>query len=230
MELTDLITVVIASAASFIVLFLLTKLMGKRQVSQLSMFDYINGITIGSIAAEMATSLQSDFLKPLVAMIIYALFEILVSYLGCKSIRLRKFLNGKPLKLLDNSKIYYSNFKKAKLDVNEFLELCRGAGYFDISKIEAAYLEPNGKLSILPISSDRPATPADLNLNVKKEKPTIPVIIDGNILKENLKLTGNEETWLKKQLNSQSISQIADVFLAICDNNNKLSVYKKESN
>ncbi len=228
MELNDILTVIIASAASFIVLFLLTKLMGKRQISQLSMFDYINGITIGSIAAEMATSLQSDFLKPLIAMIIYALFEILVSYLGCKSIYLRKFLNGKPLKLLDNNKIYYNNFKKAKLDINEFLELCRGAGYFDISKIETAYLEPNGTLSILPVSSDRPTTPADLNLTVQKDRPTIPVIMDGNILKENLKIAGKEETWLKKQLNSQNISQISDVFLASCDSNNNLSIYKKE--
>lgn len=230
MELNDILTVVIASASSFIILFLLTKLMGKRQISQLSMFDYINGITIGSIAAEMATSLQSDFLKPLIAMIIYALFEILVSYLGCKSIYLRKFLNGKPLKLLDNNKIYYNNFKKAKLDINEFLELCRGAGYFDISKIETSYLEPNGTLSILPVSSDRPATPADLNLTVQKDRPTIPVIMDGNILKENLKIAGKEETWLKKQLNSQNISQISDVFLATCDSNNNLSIYKKEPN
>ena len=224
----ELLNIVLTSIGSVVVLFILTKLMGKRQLSQLSMFDYINGITIGSIAAEMATSLEDDFLKPLLAMVIYALFSILISYVSCKSIVLRKFLSGEPLVLMKNGKIYENNLKKAKLDIDEFLVQCRNSGYFDVSNIEEALLEPNGKISFLPISKQRPVTPQDLNLSVPKDAFVINVIVDGNIMKENLKYTGNEEKWLKKQLDKQGISRVEDVFLATWDYYNNFKAYLKK--
>ena len=93
----DLLNIALTSIGSIIVLFLLTKLIGNRQMSELNMFDYINGITIGSIAAEMATSLEGDFLKPLLAMIIYGVVTVLISILANKNIKLRRFFNGKTL-------------------------------------------------------------------------------------------------------------------------------------
>lgn len=221
----ELLTVFLTSLGSIIALFLLTELMGKKQMAQLSMFDYIIGITIGSIAAEMATSLEDDFLKPLLAMVIYALAAILISYVSCKSLKLRKIFTGKPLILFENKKLYKDNLKKAKLDLSEFLIQCRTSGYFDISNIDTAILEANGKLSFLPVSSHRPATPTDLNVDVAQEKMPANIIFDGVLLKENLKYTGNDENWLKKQLKEQGASKIEDVFLATCDNNNKLTVY-----
>lgn len=221
------LTVVLMSLGSVIILFLLTKLMGKRQIAELSMFDYINGITIGSIAAEMATSLEDDFLEPLIAMVVYAIVSIIISLLSCKSLKIRNFLIGKPLVLIDNGKLVRNNLKKSKLDLSEFLTQCRTSGYFDISKIDTAIMESNGKISFIPISSDRPATPNDFKINVSQEKMPINIILDGVLLKDNLKRTGNEENWLYKQLKNQKISKISEIFLAMCDSNNNLIVFKK---
>lgn len=223
-----LLNVFLSSVASVVILFILTKLMGKRQLSQLSMFDYINGITIGSIAAEMATSLEDDIWEPLIAMVVYAMFAILISYVSCKSLTLRKFFTGKPLFLMKNGKISKKNLKKAKLDIDEFLVQCRNSGYFDISNIDIALLESNGKISFLPVSDQRPVTPADLNLNVAKEGIVTSLIIDGKLLKENLEYVGKEEKWLKKQLDGLGISKIGDVFLATCDCNGKFNAYLKD--
>lgn len=197
-------------------------------MSQLSMFDYINGITIGSIAAEMATSLEDDFLKPLVAMIIYGIVAVLISLLTSKSIKFRRIVSGKSLILYDNNKLFYNNLKKAKMDIDEFLIQCRNNGYFNLSDIQTAILESNGKVSFLPVSYKRPINPKDMNLSPEKENILINVILDGKILKENLKETGNDEIWLKKQLKTQNNINLADVFLATCDSNNNLQVFKKE--
>lgn len=225
----ELINVVLASLGSVIVLFLLTKLMGYRQMSQLSMFDYINGITIGSIAAEMATSLEDDFLKPLIAMVIYGGVAILISVITSKSIKFRRIISGKSLILYDNQKLYQDNLKKSKLDIDEFLIQCRNNGYFNLSDIQTAILESNGKISFLPVSSKRPANPQDLNLKPQEESIQINVILDGKILDENLKETGNDEVWLRKQLKAQKDIKLSDVFLATCDRNNKLQIFKREA-
>lgn len=121
----DLLKIVALSLGSVIFLFILTKLMGNKEMSQLSMFDYIIGITIGSIAAEMATALESDFMQPLVAMAVYAVVSIIISVLSYKSLKFRRISSGVSLILLDNGEIYRDNLKKAKLDLNEFLMQCR---------------------------------------------------------------------------------------------------------
>ena len=222
----ELVYIFFTSLGSAVVLFILTKIMGNREMSQLSIFDFVTAITIGSIAAEMATNIE-EFMKPLIAMIVYALLSILISFSTCKSIKLRRFLTGKSLILLENGKLYEKNFKKARLDVNDFLTQCRNQGYFNIDNLQAAILEPNGKISFLPLSSQRPVTPKDLNLIPPEEKPLINVVIDGKILDDNLKLTGNNEKWLNNQLHEQGINKLTDVFLATCNDKNNLSVYVK---
>jgi uncharacterized membrane protein YcaP (DUF421 family) len=224
----ELVYIAIVSIGSIITLFILTKILGDREMSELSMFDYINSITIGSIAAEMATSLEGDFLKPLVAMIVYAAVSFSISYLTCKSIKVRRFFEGRTLLLYQNGQIYEKNLLKAKIDVNEFLSMCRVNGYFNLEEIHSAFLESNGKLSILPVTANRPVTPADLKVNVTQEFPLANVILDGHILNENLKSTGKDEKWLAKQLSSQGVKDIKEVMLASCDNSeNPLNVYVK---
>lgn len=224
----ELVHIAIVSIGSIITLFILTKILGDREMSELSMFDYINSITIGSIAAEMATSLEGDFLKPLVAMLIYASISFLISYLTCKSIKIRRFFEGHTLLLYQKGQIYEKNLLKAKIDVNEFLSMCRVSGYFDIEDIHSAFLESNGKLSILPMSAKRPVTPTDLNLNPAQEFPLASVILDGHILEQNLKSTGKDEKWIAKQLSNQGVKDVKKVMLATCDNSEKpLNVYVK---
>lgn len=223
----DILKIISLSFSSLVILFILTKLMGNREMSQLTMFDYIVGITIGSIAAEMSTSLESNFMEPVVAMIVYGLVTVFISYITCKSLNLRRFFTGRSRILFDNGKLYRKNFKSAKIDLNDFLMECRINGYFNLSDIQTAILEPNGKVSFLPKSSKRPATPEDLNLSPSEENVVINVILDGVLLKENLSKTGNNINWLENNLKNQGINDIKKVFLATCDNQNNLSVYIK---
>lgn len=223
----EYLTIVYQALFSAVALFLLTKLMGYRQVSQFGMFDYINGITIGSIAAEMAIDLDGNYLKPLVAMVVYTVFVVLLSKISQNSIPLRRLINGKAIVLYQNGELYNENLKKAKMDVDEFLVECRISGYFDLSQIESAVLEPNGKISFLPVTEERPATPKDLGIMPTQEEMFANVIIDGHLLEYNLKHIGRDKNWLNQQLEGQNIKKIEDVFLAICDKQGNFHVYPK---
>lgn len=219
--------IIALSIGSVATLFILVKLIGNKQLSQLSMFDYVNGITIGSIAAEMSTSLENSFFQPLTAMVVYGLAAVAISYFSQKSIKVRRFISGTATILVENGKIYEENLKKARLDVNEFLMQCRNSGYFNVADLQSAILEPNGRISFLPKSDIRPLTPGDLSLSPPQEKVVANVIMDGKVMEGNLRHTGNDIQWLKKQLKSQGIGSVKEVFLATCDDQNELSVYVK---
>ena len=210
---------------SIIVLFILCKLMGNKQMSQLTLFDYIIGITIGSIAAEMATSLEDNFIEPLLAMIVYATVSILISLISCRSLHFRSFMEGKTYILYDNGILYKRNFKKAKLDINEFLMQCRIAGYFNLSQLQTAILESNGHISLLPLSSSKPLTAGDMNINLNQEKIILDLILDGRVLIENLAKAGHSQDWLIEESKKQGFGNIKDIFLATYDGEN-LSIYK----
>ena len=195
----DILKIIVLSISSLVVLFLLTKLIGNREMSQLTMFDYIVSITIGSIAAEMATSLENNYMEPLVAMVVYGLVTVLISYITCKSLKMRRFFTGRSKILLDNGKLYRKTFKSAKIDLNDFLMECRVNGYFNLSDIQTAILEPNGKISFLPKVLKRPTTPEDLNLSPEQENIVTNIILDGIILKENLSKTREQFELARKQ-------------------------------
>ena len=225
----EVLYIIALSLGASLAIFVLTKLMGYRQLSQMSMFDYIIGITIGSIAAEMATSLEDHFMQPLVAMIVYALTAFFLACITSKSVKARRVIEGKPLVLLNNGELYRHNLKKAKIDVTEFLTQCRVNGYFDVSKLQSAVIEGNGKISFLPKASDRPVTPSDMQLKPSEDFMVANVILDGKIMEDNLKQTGNDEKWLKKQIRAHGAKNIEDVLLATCDMSNKVTVYLKNN-
>lgn len=211
----EILQVFITSMASITVLFLLTKLMGKQQVSELSMFDYITGISIGSIAAEMATELENP-LHSLIAMVVYAVSALCVSLITNRWIKSRRLLSGSPAILMNNGKIYRENMKREHMDINELIMKCRNQGYFDLSTVQTVIMESNGALSILPVSTERPATPNDLGLSPQQEIMQIPVIMEGRICEENLKHEGKDKIWLKKELDRQGYSSEKDIMLAMC--------------
>lgn len=218
----------LTTLGSFGILFLVAKFIGHKQIAQLDFFDYITGITIGSIAAEMATELEKPW-KPLVAMVIYGGITLLLSVISNKFPRTRKYLNGTPTILMDHGKLYYENLKKARLDLSEFMVMCRQQGYFDLTNIQTAIFEYNGKLTILPVSSQRPATPNDMNLVPEQELLFTELIMDGRILDDNLKRMGLDLSWLNKQLKQRHIYSPQDVLLAVCDRNLKFVLYEKSS-
>lgn len=201
--------------------------MGHKQIAHLDFFDYITGITIGSIAAEFATELEDPW-KPLIAMTIYTIATLLLGIIARKFPRTRKYLNGTSRIIMNNGKLYRENLKKAKLDLNEFLVMCREQGYFDLSSIQTALFEYNGKLTILPNSSRRPTTPEDLQLKPEQETLFAEIIMDGRILEKNLQNIGFDLNWLSKQLQQHGIRSHQDVFLAVCDKNQNICFYKKE--
>lgn len=221
----DFLTICLTSLGSFAALFLIAKVIGHKQIAQLDFFDYTTGITIGSIAAEMATEIEQPW-KPLTAMILFGGVSILLSIISNKFPRSRKYLNGTPTILLDHGKLYRENLKKARLDLSEFMVMCRQQGYFDLSNIQTAVYEYNGKLSILPVSSQRPATPNDMSLAPEQELLFTELIMDGRIMESNLKRMGLDLIWLDHQLKQQHIRSAKDVFLALCDQNLKFIVFE----
>lgn len=223
----DIVKVILTSLLSVISLFIIAKILGHKQVAQLDFFDYITGITIGSIAAELATELEKPW-KPLIAMIIYGIAAVCLSILTNKLPRSRRFINGTPTILMNDGKLYRKNLKKSKLDLSEFMMLCREQGYFDLNEIQTAVFEHNGKLTILPYSANRPATPADLQLHPEPASINTEVIMDGRIMDENLKKMGLDTTWLDRQLKAQGYHNAKEIFLGLCDKNNKLSLFANE--
>lgn len=220
----DFLLVAFWSAASIGVLFLLTKLMGHKQVYQMTVFDYAVGITIGSIAAEMATELETPW-KPLLAMTVYGAADYLISVLTSRSRTVRKQLSGTPVVLLNDGKLYRESFCKAKLDLDEFLSACRVQGYFDLREIKTALLEHNGHVSILPYARSRPVTPEDLVMQPSEETLMTPLVMDGEIQWDALTRLGVDEIWLRRALEDTEEKNPQKIFLALCDGEKRLTVY-----
>ena len=224
----DILKVILTSLLSVAALFILTKLMGNRQMSQLSMFDYINGITIGSIAAEMATALEKDFWLPLTAMIVYAAAVIFITFISVKSIKLRRFFTGRTTVLFMNGRFRREDMKRAQVDISEFMTQCRINGCFDLSGLECALLEPNGRMSFLMKSDSRPVKPLDTGLKPPDEKLQPAVILDGSVLEGNLTAAGRDMNWLESELSRLHVSA-RDIMLGEVASDGKLAVYPIDS-
>ncbi len=211
--------VLLRSIISIVVLFILTKLMGAKQISQLTFFDYAIGISIGSIAADIAADIESSYLDAVISMGIYAGVAILISYVTTKSMKARRLLTGTPTILIDKGHILKQNLSRSKFDINDLLCECRVSGYFNIADLEYAIMEPNGRISFIPKAAKKPVTAEDLNLTPSQEK------LVANIIIENLKAMGKNEDWLLHHLKQQNIKNKDDIILATLDEDNNLSVY-----
>ena len=224
----EIIGVVLTAILSVAALFIITKIMGHKQVAQLDFFDYVSGITIGSIGAELATELESPE-KPLIALCIYGLTSLLLNFVAHKLPRTRKYINGAPTILMNDGKIYRKNLKQAKLDLSEFMLLCRERGYFDLDEIQTAVFEHNGKLSVLPKAKNRPTTPEDLKIPTKATHIGIEVIMDGRVMGENLARAGKDENWLRQKIRTEGFEDTREILLAVYRaEEEKLALYPNE--
>ena len=220
----DLVQVAVTSPVSLAAIFLLTKLMGNKQVSPC--------LTMSS-ASPWAPSLRRwpELDTPensLVAMVVYAVAAVCISLWTNKSLGARRIITGKPLILMDGGVIYRENLKKAKMDLGDFLMYCRIGGYFDLGQIQTALLEHNGAVTFLPVEMQRPATPADLSMQPDQTLLQTSVIQDGVILRGNLQRIGKDESWLERQLEKQGYKEAGEVFLAVADGN-QVTVFPMES-
>ncbi len=210
----DFVRIILTSILSVVGLFIITKLMGHKQVAQLDFFDYVSGITIGSIGAELATELESPW-RPLIALGVYGLVSMLFSLFALKIPRSRKIINGTPTVFFSDGTLYRDNLKKAKIDLNEFMLLCREQGYFDLEDIKTAVFEHNGRLSILPKSDRRPIAPRDMKISVGEESIPLQIISDGTVVEKNLSLIGYDRRRLEKELGMMGYKNVGEIFLAV---------------
>ena len=221
----DFLMLIIKSVASLTALFILTNALGKKQINQLNMFDYVIGISIGNVVAEMTVNKEVIFFDGIIVMTIYSLISIFVSFITMKSIKLRKLISGTPIVLIEKGKINRNNLKKAKLDINELLEESRISGYFDLSEVEYAIMETNGKISFLPKSKYANVTKEDLKVKTSYKGPSVELIVDGVIIDNNLARINKNRAWLINRLNHMNYRDIKKILLLIIASNEKLTIY-----
>ena len=223
----ELLSVVIRSIAVLIILFFLTKWMGKKQVSQMNVYDYIIGITIGSIAADISLDIEKNAFVGIISLAIYSLSGVLVTYLTLKNIRFRRFFSGVPTILIENGKIIEKNLFKEGIDINDLQEEARQSGYFDLSKVNYAVLETSGKISFLAHASSEPVTKKDMKIKAKDESLCANIIIDGILLENNLKNMNKDEQWLEKQLKNRGYEDYHRILLFTLDSSGSINIYDK---
>lgn len=210
----------------FSVLLLMARLNGAKQIAQMSFYDYISGITVGSLAATISIDDNISFLSGLCAIIFYLGASLLINILTQKNLPLSNLLTGKPLILIHQGKIQWNNMKKSKLTMSELLSNLRVGGYFNINDVYQAVLETSGKISVLPKGYARNVQNNDLKLNVSNPLLVTEVIMDGVIMNENLTLFKKDSEWLKNQLKTKQLD-LAQIALAILDENGQLTFYLK---
>ncbi|WP_045514157.1 DUF421 domain-containing protein [Bacillus amyloliquefaciens] len=215
--------VVIRSLLLVVVLFLITKWLGKKQLSELSFFEYVVGITIGSIGAEVITGLERNMFNGIIGIVVFAAIPFLAGLLSLKSKGFRNFIEGKATVFIKDGKIMEDNLKKERYTTDELLELLRKKDVFKVADVEFAVLEPTGDLSVMLKKENQPLTPKDVNLTVASVKEPQTVIMDGEILDEPLSTIGRSRGWLKTELEKQGVT-IENVFIGQVDSYGQLTI------
>lgn len=210
-----------------IILFFITKMLGKKQISQLNFFDYIVGITIGSIAADVSLDIEKGMIAGIASLLIYGLSSYFSSLITIKSIKARRFLSGVPTVLVEKGKIIESGLKKSKIDINDLLAEARESGYFNLDEIDYALMEINGNISFLPKENEKPVTKKDMKIKCSNEGLTVNAIIDSKYMVNNMKAINKDKEWLDHELKVNGYDNYDNILLATIDNNYKVTIYEK---
>lgn len=226
MDIMEALSIIPRSLGSLIALFFITKIMGKKQVSELSLFDYVIGISIGNFTAEITMGLDRQYIDGIVAIFTFGLVSYFVSIITMKSMFLRRVLIGVPTIIIQDGKILEKNMQKLKIDINDLLEQCRSNNVFDLSEVKYAIMEVNGKISIMLKEKYNHVTIEDMNLIPKSKDLVANIIIDGKIIPRNLNNMNKSKQWLYKELKVKGY-ELEDVLLATLDNNEKLTIYER---
>ncbi|MCX7922596.1 MAG: DUF421 domain-containing protein [Clostridia bacterium] len=219
-----IVVVIIRSIISFFVLLLLVRLMGKQQLAQLTFFDYIVGITIGSIASTLSVQVNENTLATLAGMATWTILAILLAFLGVHSVWVKKVVDGEATVVVENGKILEDNLKRIRIPIDELISELRTQGVFSITDVEFAMFEPGGKISVQKKSQKQPLTPSDLNLPTQYDGLPTNLIMDGSVLKDALQSLKLSKAWLYHQLAKQNIHEAAEVSLAQLDTKGNLYV------
>ena len=210
-----------------VILFFITKMMGKKQISELNFFDYVVGITIGSIAADISLDIEKNMIAGIAALFIYGFISYIISFVSIKSILARRFFIGVPTVLVEKGKIIESGLKKSKIDVNDLLMEARENGYFNLDEIDYALMEVNGNISFLPKEKEKPVTKKDIKIKCSNEGLTVNAIIDSKYMANNMKAISKDKEWLDHELKVNGYDNYDNILLATIDNNYKVTIYEK---
>ncbi|AFM00506.1 putative membrane protein [Desulfitobacterium dehalogenans ATCC 51507] len=208
------LVVVVRSLIGFFSLFIFARIIGKSQISQLTFFDYVLGITIGSMAASLATDLSSRAWPHWVALITWAALGYIMEKITVKWLYAAKVLEGEPVIVIMNGKIMENVLRKMNYRVTEIMGLLRNKGIFDANQVDFAILEPNGQLSVLQKPEYLPLTPKDMKMKASFSGISSELIYDGIIIEQNLRQLKRDEKWLRKELKKQGIKDVSEVFFA----------------
>ena len=225
--MNEVLNIIYRTILVLTILFFLFKIMGKKQVSQMSMFDYITGITIGSIVADISLDIEKNLPAGIICLLIYCLTDILLSFLSLKSVKLRNFFNGKEVILIENGIINRKNMAKNKITINILETEARINGYFNLNEINNAILEPNGKISFELKEKEKPVTKKDMQIKSEDNPIVYNIIIDGEIVNENLHHVNKDTKWLKHELKIRGKKR-EDILLLTLDSNDKIDIYLKK--
>lgn len=216
--------ILIRSIGAFLILLFLTRIMGKKQLSQLTFFDYCVGITIGSIAATMSVDQNVKISNGVVSLTIWGIFPICLAFIGMKSRGFLHFTDGKPSIIIKNGEVFEKSMKKNQLAIDELMMLLREKGVFKVADVEMAIMETNGELSVMRKTEQQPITPKMLGMVVEREHAPNLLIVDGKIINKNISTLGYSQEWLLGEIQKQGATDESDVFLAQIDSKGNLYV------
>lgn len=213
----------------YILALFLTRKIGTKLISQMNFFDFIMGVSMGSIIASAIIDKQFATLTGTTALILFTILTVFTGYLSLKNFTFRKLINSEPITLIENGTIVDKNMKKMNLTINELKMKLREKNSFHVADVEFAIMETDGNLSVLPKSDKKPLTPYHMNIQTTSSGIEKDIIIDGTIMEENLTSAGLDKVWLTSELHKQNIKDCSEVFYAGLDNAKKLYTSKKNS-
>ncbi len=219
------IDVILQTLLSFFAIMFITRILGRQQVAQLTLYEYINGITFGSIAANLATDVAQRTWQHLTGLMLYGILTLIVAFFVVKNRTASKLIQGEPVMIIQEGRILEGNLRRYHYTIDDLNVLLRRKDIFDIGDVKYAILESTGEISVMKREGIRPVTLEDLKLPPASNKEMqLEVIVTGSIIYENLKSRGLTAQWLISRLRQQNIVCIADVFYAVLDAENALTV------
>lgn len=219
----DWLLISLRTLLAIVILFMMTKILGKRQVSQLSFFEYITGITIGSLAAYISLDLDARWYLGIVSLSVWVAFSLGIEFLQLKSKKARDFIDSKARVLIKDGKILEENLKKERISADELMEKLRKKNVFLAADVEFALMEPSGDINVLLTKENQPLTPKHLGIKMGPEQEPQVVVMDGNVMNEPLATIGLSREWLNTELEAMGV-MIENVFLGQVDSYGQLYV------
>lgn len=214
----------------YFILLILARIMGRKMISQMTFFDFVVGITIGSVAANSTLGpYNASLAAGITVLVVLTALVVIIGYVQIKSFRVRKLVDSEPVVVIEKGQIVDKNLKRERFSLKELTALLRQKNIFNMADVEFAVLEHDGKLSVLPKSPKRPLKPSDMNITPPYQGLTKDVILDGIIMKENLEDAKLTSEWLIGQLKLYGIEDIKDVFYAGVDSSQNLYVSKRNT-